>query len=153
MALIERSASRPAIDERASLASFAIGSRKTRAIRLVLVEPDSDYRVELGAQLLKRGFDVRGFDDAVSLLTTPDAAAEADVIVASWGMPGMSGLELSVRLRRLDIAIPVVLLAGRVLAGRECLSVDPDTGKVIAKTRGIEALAGHLRDMTKRALP
>lgn len=153
MALIERGASRPAIEERASLASLVLGSRRTRAIRLLLVEPDSDYRVELGAQLLKRGFDVRGFDDAVSLLTTADAAAEADVIVAGWGMPGMSGLELSVRLRRLDIDVPVILLAGRVLAGRECLAVDPDTGKVIAKTRGVEALAGHLREMAKRDLP
>lgn len=153
MALIERNASRPAIEDCASLASLAIGARKTKAIRLLLIEPDSDYRIELGAQLVKRGFDVRGFDDAVSLLTMPDAAAAADVIVAGWGMPGMSGLELSVRLRRLDVDIPVVLLAGRVLAGRECLAVDPDTGKVVAKTRGVEALAGHLREMAKRELP
>ena len=153
MALVERNASRPAVEERASLASFAIGPRKTEAIRLLLVEPDSDYRVELGARLLKRGFDVRGFDDAVSLLTTTDAAADADVIVAGWGMPGMSGLELSVRLRRLGIDVPVVLLAGRVLAGRECLAVDPDTGKVVAKTRGVEALAGHLREVANSELP
>lgn len=69
----------------------------------------------------------------------------------------MSGLELSSRLRRLGIDVPMVLLAGRVLAGRECLAVDPDTGKVAAKTRGVEALIGHLRSVIrtfeKRARP
>lgn len=155
MVAFERNASRPLMVERASLASAGIFSAKVKAkakaIRVLLVEPDADYRVELGAQLWKRGFDVRGFDDAVTLLATPDAPGEADIIVAGWGMSGMSGLELSMRLRRLGIDTPMVLLAGRALAGRECLAVDPDTGKVVARTRGVEALAGHLRDMAKSA--
>jgi len=99
----------------------------------------------LSAELWKRGLVVRGFDDAPALLATPKALGDADVIVAGWGMPKMSGFDLSIRLRRMGIDVPVVLLAGRVLAGRECLAVDPDTGKVVAKTRGVEALVGHLK--------
>ncbi len=153
MVAFERNASRPLMVEPASLASVGICSARTKALRVLLVEPDSEYRVDLGAQLWKRGFDVRGFDDAPTLLATPDAPGEADVIVAGWGMPGMSGLELSMRLQHLGIDTPVVLLAGRALSGRECLAVDPDTGKVVARARGVEALAGHLRHMAKRRVP
>jgi DNA-binding response OmpR family regulator len=149
MAVIERQASRTAVVEPASLASVGVCSNPTTAFRIVLVEPDSAYRADLSAQLWKRGFAVRGFDDAVALLTAPDALDDADVIVASWGMPRMSGLELSSRLHRQGITVPVVLLAGRVLSGRECLAVDPDTGKVVAKTRGVEALVGHLQTVAK----
>ena len=149
MAVIERQTSRPAIVEPASLASVGVCSGQAKAFRVVLVEPDAAYRADLSAQLSKRGFAVRGFDDAIALLTDPDALDDADVIVASWGMPGMSGLELSNRLRRQGIAVPVVLLAGRVLAGRECLAVDPETGKVTAKTRGVEALVGHLQAVAR----
>ena len=144
MAVIERQASRSALVEPASLASVGVFSRQARATCIVLVEPDPAYRADLSAQLWKRGFAVRGFDDAGALLATPDALDAADVIVAGWGMPRMSGLELSTRLRRQGMDVPVVLVAGRVLAGRECLVVDPDTGKVTAKTRGVEALVGHL---------
>ena len=149
MAVIERQASRPTIVEPASLSSVGGCSSEAKAFCIALVEPDAAYRADLSAQLLKRGFAVRGFDDAVALLTEPDALDDADVIVAAWGMPGMSGLELSSRLHRHDIAVPVVLLAGRVLAGRECLAVDPQTGKVTAKTRGVEALVAHLRTVAR----
>lgn len=149
MAVIEKQASRPTMVEPASLASIGVCSGQGQAIRIVLVEPDAAYRADLAAQLWKRGLAVRGFDDAVALLTTPDALSDADVIVAGWGMPKMSGLELSSRLRRLGIDVPMILLAGRALAGRECLAVDPDTGKVTAKTRGVEALIGHLRSVVR----
>jgi DNA-binding response OmpR family regulator len=155
MAVIERQASRQAIVEPASLGSVGVCSGEAKAFCIVLVEPDGAYRADLSAQLSKRGFAVRGFDDAIALFTEFDALDDADVIVAAWGMPRMSGLELSNRLRRQDIAVPVVLLAGRVLAGRECLAVDPETGKVTAKTRGVEALVAHLqavaRPPTKKA--
>jgi DNA-binding response OmpR family regulator len=149
MAVIEKQASSPAMVEPASLTSVGVCSGQAQAMRIVLVEPDSDYRADLAAQLWKRGIAVRGFDDAVALLTTLDALDDADVIVASWGMPKMSGLELSSRLRRLGIEVPMVLLAGRAQSGRECLAVDPDTGKVAAKTRGVEALVGHLRSVIR----
>lgn len=153
MTVIERNTAWPVTAEIASFASAPVRTGENKAIRLLLVEPDADYRVALGAHLLKRGFDVRGFDDAVALLASSDAAHEADVIVTGWGMPGMSGLQLSIRLRRQGIDTPVVLLAGRALAGRECLAVDPDTGKVVARTRGVEALAGHLRQVVKAVRP
>jgi CheY-like chemotaxis protein len=149
MTAIERNTAWPVTAEVASFASVPVRAATAKAIRLLLVEPDADYRVALGAQLVRRGFDVRGFDDAVSLLVSGAAADEADAIVTGWGMPGMSGVELSMRLRRLGVDTPVVLLAGRALAGRECMAVDPDSGKVAARTRGIEALAGYLRDMVK----
>ena len=155
MAVIERQAGRPAMVEPASLAAVGVCSVQPHAIRVLLVEPDAAYRAELSAELWKRGLLVRGFDDAPALLATPEALGDADVIVAGWGMPKMSGFDLSIRLRRMGIDVPVVLLASRALAGRECLAVDPDTGKVVAKTRGVEALVGHLktvvRPLAKRA--
>ena len=149
MAVIEGQASRSAMVEPRSLASIGACSVQTHAMRVLLVEPDAAYRAELSAQLWKRGLAVQGFDDVPSLLAKPKALDEADVIVASWGMPKMSGFELSVRLGRMGIDGPVVLLAGRVLAGRECLAVEPDTGKVVAKTRGVEALVGHLKTVIR----
>lgn len=116
-----------------------------QTIRVLVVEPDPACRKTLTDELSRRGFVVQGFDDGASLLGDPDAAADADVVLSAWGMPRMSGLELSTRLRQRGVAAAVVLLASPVLQAREPVVCDPEAGDFI----GVEALVGHLGSMAQ----
>ena len=115
------------------------------AIRVLLVEPETTYRETLIDELARRGIAVRCVDDEVSLLGKTDAAVDADVILAGWGMPKMSGLALWARLRRHGVGVPLVLLAGQARQAGECLAFNPDKGKFVSKARGVETLARHLK--------
>jgi DNA-binding response OmpR family regulator len=140
MTTVERHAAHSAI---AVLSPVRVS--RVRAIRVLLVEPEKTYRETLIDELSRRGMAVRCVDGEPSLLGEPRFAVDADVIVAGWGMPKMSGLALWGRLRRHGVDVPLVLLAGRALQAGECLAFNPDAGKFIGKARGVEALARRLK--------
>lgn len=140
MTTVERHAAHSAI----AVLSPARVSR-VRAIRVLLVEPEKAYRETLIDELSRRGIAVRCVDGESSVLSEPRFAGDADVIVAGWGMPKMSGLALWGRLRRQGVEVPLVLLAGQALQAGDCLAFNPDTCKFIGKARGVEALARRLK--------
>ena len=51
---------------------------RTGGIRILFVEDDEGYRVNLVAELSERGFVVHSFTDATWLLRSLDSAVEAD---------------------------------------------------------------------------
>ena len=115
------------------------------AIRVLLVEPEKIYRGTLIEELARRGIAVRCVDGEALLQGRSGAAVDADIIVAGWGMPKMSGLALWGRLRRRGVDVPLVILAGEALQAGECLAFNPDKGKFVSKARGVETLARHLK--------
>lgn len=114
-------------------------------IRVLLVEPEKAGRETLVGELARRGIAVRCVDGPAALLASPRAAVDADVIVAGWGLPKMSGLEMWGRLRRNGVEVPLVLLVGQALSPDDCLAFEPDAGKFIGKSRGVDALARRLK--------
>ena len=124
-------------------------------IRVLLVEPEKTGREMLVGELARRGIVVRCIDGAAALLAPPRPVIDADVIVAGWGMPKMSGLEMWGRLRRNGVDVPLLLLAGPVMSLDHCLAFDPDAGRFVGKARGVDALVRRLkvlaRDLRARA--
>ena len=72
---------------------------------LVVVEDDEDVRRALTRFLGLHGYGVRAFDSAEAWLA---GICPVDVAIIDINLPGMSGLELDVRLRREGRAIPTV---------------------------------------------
>lgn len=76
----------------------------------VLVVDDKELlRDSVGATLQRAGFGVVTAGDAATALSTI-ARKRPDVVVTDLKMPGMTGLELLEQVRRIDDALPVVLM-------------------------------------------
>lgn len=116
-----------------------------RAIRLVFVEDDPDFRESAAAELEDLGFEVECFADGVALLEALSGGIVADVIVLDWNLPALSGIELIPRLRRAGVLLPVVLLTGRSTPNLENLALDHGALDFVDKTRGLEILAKRIR--------
>ena len=98
-------------------APAAIG--QTELHRVVLVESDQYYREVLTFELLRQGFIVHAFTGGASLLASLATAVDADLAVLDWDLPRMPGLKLLAELRQHGVKLPVVFLAGKVIAGDE----------------------------------
>src|SRR5712675_3234257 len=79
------------------------------AIRVLLIEDGVIDRGFLANELSKQGFAVQ---TVASLPGAPDAARDADVIVLHCDRAKISGIDLLVKLHRLGVNVPVVLLTG-----------------------------------------
>jgi two-component system, OmpR family, response regulator ChvI len=137
--------------------------------RVVLVESDQYYREVLTFELLCQGFLVHAFADGAALLGSLATAAGADLAVLDWDLPAMPGTTLMAQLRRQGVDIPVVFLAGKIVAGeqhervllasREALNTYEytafDQGAVdfVAKSRDRKVLVRRLKSVIERAKP
>jgi two-component system, OmpR family, response regulator ChvI len=116
------------------------------AIRVLLIDEDPIDRGFLTDVLSSQGFAVR---TVASLAGAPDAARDADIIVLHCDRAKISSIELLVKLRRLGVNVPVVLLTGEPLPSHECLALDKGAVDVICKSRGSEVLGRRLKGAVK----
>lgn len=80
-------------------------------LRLLLVDDEVDFLEPMKARIERRGIacvTAAGGKEALTIL----GSSPIDCAVVDVRMPGMDGLELLRRLRRLYPAVPVILLTG-----------------------------------------
>jgi len=87
--------------------------------RVLLAEDDKEFRTILADTLRREGYEVIEARDGMqlshfvgSLLLSGNVLAPPDLIIADVHMPGQSGLDVLVELRRADWRIPVILITG-----------------------------------------
>jgi two-component system response regulator FixJ len=76
-----------------------------------VVDDDHDVRTSLHFLLETEGFEVRTFRNGVALLGS-SARNSADCLVIDYKMAELDGLELTIRLRRLEVSTPIILITG-----------------------------------------
>ncbi|MFB9948490.1 sigma-54-dependent transcriptional regulator [Rhizobium puerariae] len=76
-----------------------------------LIDDDRDLLRATGQTLELAGFDVSLFASAAEALARLDAAFEG-VVVSDIRMPGIDGLQMFERIRKLDGELPVILMTG-----------------------------------------
>ena len=78
---------------------------------IYVVDDDYDVRTSLRFLLETEGYDVRTFRNGAALLgaSTRD---RADCLVLDYKMAELDGLELTIRLRRLEVSTPIILITG-----------------------------------------
>jgi FixJ family two-component response regulator len=99
------------IDTRNSAASEAKAGAPSRKSMIYVVDDDYDVRTSLRFLLETEGFDVRTFRSGVALLGSA-TRNRADCLVVDYKMAELDGLELALRLRRLDVSTPIILITG-----------------------------------------
>jgi two-component system C4-dicarboxylate transport response regulator DctD len=80
-------------------------------IPVLLIDDDKDLLRATGQTLELAGFEVAAFTSAEQALSRLDETFEG-VVVSDIRMPGMDGLEMFDRVRRLDPELPVILMTG-----------------------------------------
>src|SRR3954447_1543782 len=99
------------IDARHTPTDHAEGAPRGRKSMVYVVDDDSDVLKSLRFLLETEGFDVRTFRSGAALLGSSSRHG-ADCLVVDYKMAEMDGLELVHRLRRLDVAAPIILITG-----------------------------------------
>ena len=76
-----------------------------------VVEDDDSLRDALVGLLRSLGYAARGFGSAEAFLSVGDGRCAC--IITDVRMPGMSGIEMTRRLRKLGYAAPVIMITAR----------------------------------------
>jgi FixJ family two-component response regulator len=86
------------------------GSRVGEPLLVSIVDDDKDVRMALGALLASIGYDVECFESAESFLED-DKAMTSGCIVSDIQMAGISGVELTRRLRAQGLEVPIIQIS------------------------------------------
>ena len=98
-------------DTRNSAPAEAKARVPPRKSMVYIVDDDFDVRTSLRFLLETEGFEVRTFRSGVALLGSA-TRNRADCLVVDYKMAELDGLELALRLRRLEVSTPIILITG-----------------------------------------
>ncbi len=87
-----------------------------RAPIIAIVDDDASVRMALGRLLRSIDLDVRLYDGGQALLNDNDAGT-LDCVVTDVRMPGVSGFDLCLSLRKRGLAMPIVFMTAHVQEG------------------------------------
>ncbi|MBC7734027.1 MAG: response regulator transcription factor [Bacteriovorax sp.] len=118
-------------------------------MRILLVEDDRK-----AAQLLARGLTEEGF--VVDLAHSAEAgdaqtaAADHDLLILDWSLPGASGLELCRRLRARGMHVPILMLTARDALGDRVMGLNSGADDYLTKPFAFEELLARVRALLRR---
>jgi two-component system response regulator ChvI len=115
------------------------------AVRIVLVDDDERFRELLGLNLIDEGYEVTSFSGGSAAFEHFALGGHADVILLDWRMPGMNGLEVLRRLRRLGNMTPVIFLTTLSDDIYEEAALESGAVDFIDKSRRLSILMKRLR--------
>lgn len=117
---------------------------------IYVVDDDHDVRSSLRFLLETEGFDVRTFRNGAALLGSP-TRDRADCLVVDYKMAELDGVELALRLRRLEVVTPIILITGYPEPNIAAKASSAGVCKVLLKPN----LEGNLVDCVRKliALP
>ena len=117
-----------------------------------LVDDDADLLAAQMQALRIAGFQAEGFSEGASALEGL-AADYPGVILTDLRMPGMDGMELFQRARKIDEDLPVILMTGHGEISMAVAAIRAGAWDFLTKPVGLDQLAAALRRATQaRAL-
>jgi two-component system response regulator MprA len=119
-------------------------------MRLLVVEDDPALAASLQRVLEFEGYDVvyAGSGETAMAILTKEAFDSAIIDV---GLPGISGLELTRRLRGSGDRTPVLMLTARQLTGDRVAGLDAGADDYVVKPFELEELLARVRALLRRS--
>jgi DNA-binding NtrC family response regulator len=113
-------------------------------LRILLVDDEVEFLEPMKARVERRGFGcvtAASGEEALAIL----ASASVDCAVVDVKMPGMDGIELLRRLRRLHPEVPVVLLTGHASVELGVRGMELGAFEYLLKPVGLDELLDTVR--------
>ena len=120
-------------------------------MKILIVEDE-----EAIASGLKFNFEQEGYEAVVTedgptaLEKFQHEDAPFDLVVMDLMLPGMSGYETSLEIRKLDIHIPILVLSARTLAEDKARAFDCGTDQYMTKPFALPELLSRVRNLLER---
>ncbi|CAN5595666.1 response regulator transcription factor [soil metagenome] len=118
--------------------------------RLLLVEDDEAIGRPLARALGRDGHDVDAVASGEAALERFEAGG-VDLVVLDVGLPGIDGVEVCRRIRRLDPTVPIVMLTARAEELDAVLGLDAGADDYVTKPFRLAELLARVRANLRRA--
>ena len=119
---------------------------------VLLVEDDTGIAVPLSRALQREGHDVLVVADGHTALARAHDE-EVDLLVLDLGLPGMDGLDVCRRLRRVRPDVPVLMLTARTDEVDFVVGLDAGADDYVAKPFRLAELLARVRALLRRSVP
>jgi DNA-binding response OmpR family regulator len=118
-------------------------------VRILVVEDEPRLRELLARNLTREGYSVEAVGDGAEGFERAKAA-QFDLMVLDVMLPTMSGLEICMRLKRLKVATPILLLTARDSVDDRVAGLDAGADDYLVKPFAFVELAARLRALLRR---
>jgi two-component system, OmpR family, response regulator MprA len=118
-------------------------------VRILVVDDDRAVREALRRALTLSGYEVEVSEDGEQALEQI-VQAVPDVVVLDIGMPGVDGLEVCRRVRRLGNRVPILMLTARDAVADRIDGLDVGADDYMVKPFDVEELKARLRALLRR---
>lgn len=121
---------------------------------VLVVEDEQAIREMIAFALDRAGMDVNLAGNAQEALVAI-SSNRPDIILMDWMMPGVSGLELTRRLRRDSFTedIPIIMLTARVTEDDKVAGLEAGTDDYVIKPFSPRELLARIRAVLRRSTP
>lgn len=121
-----------------------------RVVRLLLVEDDRTMRETVCAYLVRAGHDVVAVGDGPAAIAR-FADAGAELVIVDLMLPGMSGLELTRRLRSIRSNVPLIMATARAQEHERVQGLMAGADDYVTKPYSLRELDLRIRSLLRRA--
>jgi two-component system response regulator MprA len=121
-------------------------------VRILVVDDDRAVREALRRALTLGGFDVQMAEDGEQALERI-VQSIPDVVVLDIGLPGIDGLEVCRRVRRIGNRVPILMLTARDAVADRIDGLDVGADDYMSKPFDVEELKARVRALLRRANP
>jgi two-component system, OmpR family, response regulator MprA len=121
-------------------------------VRILVVDDDRAVREAVRRALTLGGYEVQLSEDGEQALESV-AQSVPDAVVLDVGLPGVDGLEVCRRVRRLGNRVPILILTARDAVSDRIDGLDVGADDYMVKPFDIGELKARLRALLRRANP
>jgi DNA-binding response OmpR family regulator len=120
--------------------------------RILLVEDDTKLGSFIEEELILEGYQVTVAHNGLDGLTMA-RNIQPDLLILDWMLPGISGLDLCLRLRSTGIQVPIIMLTAKDEIPDRVAGLNAGADDYVTKPFSIEELLARVRARLRRTNP
>ena len=120
--------------------------------RILLVEDDPKLAKFIESELSLEGYHVTVAPNGLDGLTLA-RTAEPDLLILDWMLPGVSGLDICLRLRSTGVQVPIIMLTAKDEVPDRVTGLNAGADDYVTKPFSMEELLARVKARLRRTQP
>ncbi len=120
--------------------------------RILLVEDDPKLAKFIESELTLEGYHVTVASNGLDGLTLA-RTAEPDLLILDWMLPGISGLDICLRLRSTGVQVPIIMLTAKDEVPDRVTGLNAGADDYVTKPFSMEELLARVKARLRRTQP